>query len=261
MEFIYGALIGLTLGLTGAGGSIITIPILLYLLNMDIHNATGTSLIIVGISALEGAIQYMFGKRKYVHWKISIVFSIAGIFGAFLGSYINSLISGKIILYSFSVLMLIIGILMLKEKNTQNKKDLNLQSISLQNIKGFNAWIKFIFSGFGIGLMTGFFGVGGGFLIVPVLVLILGFPIKDAIATSLLVIALNCLWGVLSRLSGVGSIEWVQALYISIGAIIGMAFGVIIAKKIKAGFLTHIFSYFVIILSFYMFFRTLDLIQ
>ncbi|OSS43142.1 hypothetical protein DESAMIL20_250 [Desulfurella amilsii] len=260
MEIIYGIIIGLTLGLTGAGGSIITIPILLYLLKMNVHSATGTSLVVVGIGSLAGAIQYMLGKQKYVHWKISIVFSIAGIFGAFLGSYINSLVPSKIILYGFSILMLIIGVLMLKQKEYQNKKETQ-GPINLKNIKGAKAWLKFVLSGFSIGLMTGFFGVGGGFLIVPTLVLILDFPMKDAIATSLLVIALNCLWGILSRLSGVGSIEIVQAIYISLGAIVGMAIGVIIAKKVKAGFLTRIFSYFVIILAFYMFARTLDLIH
>ncbi|MGC8790480.1 MAG: sulfite exporter TauE/SafE family protein [Desulfurella sp.] len=260
MELIYGTIIGLTLGLTGAGGSIITIPILLYLLDMNVHSATGTSLIVVGVGSLAGAIQYMLGKQKYVHWKISIVFSIAGIFGAFLGSYINSLLPAKIILFGFSALMLIIGILMLRQKEYQNKKECE-QQISLKNIKGLSAWSKFVLAGFGIGLITGFFGVGGGFLIVPTLVLILDFPMKDAIATSLLVIALNCLWGILSRLSGVGSIEITQAIYISVGAIIGMAIGVVIAKRIKAGYLTRIFSYFVIILAFYMFARTLGLIH
>jgi len=101
MEVIYEIIIGLTLGLTGAGGSIITIPILLYLLKMNVHSATGTSLVVVGVGSLAGAIQYMIGKQKYVYWKISIVFSIAGIFGAFLGSYINSLVPSKIILYGF----------------------------------------------------------------------------------------------------------------------------------------------------------------
>ncbi len=260
METIYGIVIGLSLGLTGAGGSIITIPILLYLLKMNVHSATGTSLVVVGVSALAGAIQYMSGKQKYVHWKISIVFSIAGIFGAFLGSYVNSLLPAKIILYGFSILMFIIGILMIRQKEYKSKENLQA-SISLSNVKGFSAWVKFILSGFGIGLLTGFFGVGGGFLIVPTLVLILNFPMKDAIATSLLVIALNCLWGILSRLSGVGSIEIAKAIYISIGAIIGIAVGVIIAKKIKTVYLRRIFSYFVIILAIYMFVRTLGLIH
>jgi hypothetical protein len=68
---------------------------------MNVHSATGTSLVVVGVGSLAGAVQYMIGKQKYVHWKISIVFSIAGIFGAFLGSYINSLVPSKIILYGF----------------------------------------------------------------------------------------------------------------------------------------------------------------
>lgn len=258
MNIIYGIVIGLTLGLTGAGGSIITIPILLYLVSMNIHSATGTSLVVVGVGSLAGAIQYMLGKKKYVHYKIAIVFSIAGIAGTFLGSYINLLMPDKIILYLFSFLMLIIAVLMLKEKKRQDTKK---EDISLENITGLNAWAKFIIAGFGVGLMTGFFGVGGGFLIVPTLVLILAFSMKDAIATSLLIIALNCLWGILSRLSGVGTIEWKEALLISFGSIIGMAIGVIIAKKVKAGFLTHIFAYFVIVLAIYMFARTLGVIH
>ncbi|MGB9680117.1 MAG: TSUP family transporter [Minisyncoccia bacterium] len=99
-------------------------------------------------------------------------------------------------------------------------------------------------------------GVGGGFLIVPVLVFILDFPIKHAIGTSLVVIALNCLWGIISRLMGIGTIQLGMALWISIGTVIGIILGVIIAENIKSKYLTKVFALFVILLSIYMFFRT-----
>ncbi len=256
LGILYGSVIGLSLGLTGAGGSIITIPILIYLLNMNVHNATGTSLVIVGVGALAGAIQYTMGKTKYLHWRIGFLFAIAGILGAFLGSYFNALLPSTLILYLFAALMVIIGIMMLRRKNYA--KDTGIPS--LKNVKGFSEWSKFVGAGLFIGFMTGFFGVGGGFLIVPVLVLVLDFPMKHAIATSLMVIALNCLWGILSRLSGVGTIEWGIALWLVIGAIVGIVIGVLIAKKIKPGSLTKIFAYFVIALAIYMFLRTMGII-
>ncbi|MGC9140148.1 sulfite exporter TauE/SafE family protein [Athalassotoga sp.] len=256
LDIGYGTIIGLSLGLTGAGGSIITIPILIYLLNMNAHVTTGTSLVIVGVGALAGAIQYSFGKTKYLHWRIGFLFAIAGIVGAFLGSYFNALLPSYLILYLFATLMVIIGIMMLREKNYAKETG----APSLKNVRGLSEWLKFVGAGLFIGFMTGFFGVGGGFLIVPVLVLILDFPMKHAIATSLMVIALNCLWGILSRLSGVGTIAWGTALYLVIGAVICIVIGVLIAKKIKAGSLTKIFAYFVIALAIYMFLRTMGII-
>jgi uncharacterized membrane protein YfcA len=256
LDIAYGAVIGLSLGLTGAGGSIITIPILIYLLGMNAHVATGTSLVIVGVGALAGAIQYTMGKTKYLHWRIGFLFAAAGIVGAFLGSYFNALLPSNLILYLFAVLMIVIGIMMLREKNYA--KDTGIPS--LKNVKGLSEWSKFVGAGLFIGFMTGFFGVGGGFLIVPVLVLVLDFPMKHAIATSLMVIALNCLWGILSRLGGVGTIAWATALWLVIGAIVGIIIGVLVAKKIKPGSLTKIFAYFVIVLAIYMFFRTMGII-
>ncbi|BBJ27475.1 sulfite exporter TauE/SafE family protein [Athalassotoga saccharophila] len=256
LEIVYGSVIGLSLGLTGAGGSIITIPILIYLLGMNAHVATGTSLVIVGVGALAGAIQYAFGKTKYLHWKVALLFAIAGIVGAFLGSYFNALMPSYLILYLFAALMVVIGIMMLTRKNYGKDDEIP----SLKNLKGLSEWSKFVGAGLFIGLMTGFFGVGGGFLIVPVLVLILDFPMKHAIATSLMVIALNCLWGILSRLGGVGTIAWGTALYLVIGAVAGIVIGVLIAKKIRPGSLTKIFAYFVIALAIYMFVRTMGII-
>ncbi|MCL4407271.1 MAG: sulfite exporter TauE/SafE family protein [Thermotogae bacterium] len=256
LDIAYGSIIGFSLGLTGAGGSIITIPILIYLLGMNAHVATGTSLVIVGVGALAGAIQYAFGKTKYLHWRIGFLFAVAGIVGAFLGSYFNALLPSYIILYLFAILMVIIGIMMLREKNYA--KDTGAPS--LKNVRGLSEWSKFVGAGLFIGFMTGFFGVGGGFLIVPVLVLILDFPMKHAIATSLMVIALNCLWGILSRLGGVGTIAWGTALWLVAGAIFGIVIGVLIAKKIRPGSLTKIFAYFVIALAIYMFVRTTGII-
>ena len=256
LDILYGSVIGLSLGMTGAGGSIITIPILIYLLGMNAHSATGTSLVIVGVGSLAGVIQYAFGHTEYLHWKIALVFAIAGIVGAFLGSYANALLPSDVILYLFATLMITIGILMLRRKKYLRDS----KSPSLENIKSLSDWSRFMGAGFFIGFMTGFFGVGGGFLIVPVLVLILLFPMTHAIATSLMVIALNCLWGILSRLGGIGTIELSVALWLSIGAVIGIVIGGLIARRIKPGSLTKIFAYFIITLAIYMFLRTMGVI-
>lgn len=252
LEVLYGIFIGLSLGLTGAGGSIITVPILIYLIGLNIHEATGTSLLIVGSGALYGAMGYAVGKEKRVHWRLGTLLALAGIVGAYLGSYVNALIPGYVVLDAFAGLMLIIGIFMFRgHRDRQNQRP-----PSLKNLRNVRAWVGFLSAGLLIGLLTGFFGVGGGFLIVPILTILLKFPLRDALATSLLVIALNSVWGLLFRLAGVGAIQLDVALFLLVGTILGMTFGIVMARKVNTSMLSKIFAGFVILTAFYMLLRS-----
>lgn len=252
LEVLYGMFIGLSLGLTGAGGSIITVPILIYLIGLNIHEATGTSLLIVGSGALYGAMGYALGKEKRVHWRLGTLLAFAGIVGAYLGSYMNALLPGYVVMDVFAGLMLIIGVFMFRgHRQTQVQ-----HQPTLKNLRNARQWVGFLSAGLLIGLLTGFFGVGGGFLIVPILSILLKFPLHDALATSLLVIALNSVWGLLFRLAGVGAIQLDVALFLLIGTILGMTFGIVIARKVNTGMLSKIFAGFVVLTAFYMLFRS-----
>ncbi len=249
LEFLYGLGTGIALGLTGAGGSIIMVPILVYLIGMNVHNATGASLVIVGASSAVGVLGYI--KDKLVHWRIALVFAMSGIVSAFIGSYLNVLVVPRIILYLFAATMILIGFLMLKRSKTSEAG--NTKTPSLKN--EMRKWYYLVGAGLSVGFLTGFFGVGGGFLIVPVLVVALKFPTKHAIATSLMIIALNSLWGIAARFLGIGTISTGPIVWILVGTIAGMLIGSLIAVKVKSEMLTKGFSYFIIAVAVYIFLR------
>lgn len=259
LNVLYGLLIGLSLGLTGAGGSILTVPILLYLVGMSVHEATGTSLIIVGIGALAGALRYL--PKGLVQWNVAVVFALFGILAAFAGSYLNSITPGAVIMYTFTTIMVIVGLLMIRRSSATGAAADATEIAGLPE-RGFRGWAAFAATALLIGLLTGFLGVGGGFLIVPALVLILKFPMKHAIGTSLLIIALNSLWGIAARMLGLGSIVLGPDMWLIVaGTIVGILVGSFLAVKMRQKVLQLGFAYFVIAVAVYMGLRTLGVIS
>jgi uncharacterized membrane protein YfcA len=191
LDLAYGAGIGGALGLTGTGGSILAVPALVYLVGEDVHMAIGTSLAIVGGIALEGAVQ----QRADVQWKSGALLGICGIVGSVPGSLLSPYFASSTLLLIFSGIMIVASISMLRSKGA---------SVPRQTTAPL--WIIFIV-GLGIGFLTGFIGVGGGFLIVPAMVFAFGCSMQVAIATSLLVIAFNSFMGLATRFA-TASIEW-----------------------------------------------------
>lgn len=214
-----GLLIGLTLGAVGAGGSILTVPVLVLLLGQDIHAATATSLAVVGVTALSGSVAQW--RRGRVLLRTVIPFGIAGIGGAFVGAWTNHLLPGWIILSLFGLLMLLVAARMYLS-TTIRRDDASPPSRTSQS------WPRMLGAGLVVGIMTGFFGVGGGFLIVPALVLVVGMSMRSAVGTSLAIIALNSASGLAAHLQ-YGSLDLtVAALFAlggTIGAVIGSAIG------------------------------------
>ena len=190
LTLAFGVVVGLALGLVGGGGSILTVPILVYALGESVHLATGTSLAIVGANALIGAWDHARAGR--VRLRTALIFGGAGIFGAFAGTYLNHLASGRIILLGFAVLMLAAAVAMARVRLGDRQGRATLTSVSP----------RVVGAGLAVGVLTGFFGVGGGFLIVPALVLVLGLPMRAAVGTSLLVIAINSAAALLGHLHG-----------------------------------------------------------
>lgn len=183
---ITGIATGTLLGLLGGGGSIIAVPILIYILGLDAKSAIGTSLIIVGLASLLAALTHY--RQRAVLIPTALLFGATGALGSFAGSQIGQFIPDTIQLSLFAIVMALVAFLMLWHKQpTESKR--GETSKALPVVLG---W------GLGAGLLTGLIGVGGGFIIVPTLTILLRIPIRKAIGTSLLVIGINSIIGACS---------------------------------------------------------------
>jgi uncharacterized membrane protein YfcA len=229
LAVLFGIVIGLLLGVIGGGGSILTVPILVYLLGQPAHEATATSLIIVGLTALVGIIPHWRAGR--VNARMAVLVGAAGIPGAFLGTWLNAKVPGDVLLGLFGVLMVVIASLMLKQRPTP-ADHVSPRPLMIAG------------TGLGIGIMTGFFGVGGGFLIVPALVMLLGLSMPVAVGTSLLVIAINSAAGTVSH--GIEAVENLSlALAFVVGGSLGSLSGARLSGKINETSLKRGFALFV----------------
>ena len=248
--FAFGCLIGLTLGLLGGGGSILTVPILVYVFGVEVHSAIGTSLAIVGTTAIIGAITH--SRRGNVKFKSGLAFGVMAMIGAIPGAWLSHLVGGKTILILFALLMIVVGLRMLLRET----RSLSKESDSHNHPYVFRAMLVLISIGFVVGVLTGFFGVGGGFLIVPGLVLVGNFPTHQAVGTSLLVIAMASFSGFLGHLS-LGNLNFLIIAYFVIGSIVGVILGTTSSGHISEKRLTQSFGVFIIIISLYLFYQNL----
>jgi uncharacterized membrane protein YfcA len=236
-SIFFGILIGLLLGMVGGGGSILTVPILVYFIGLNPHDATSTSLVIVGLTALAGAIPHT--RENRVQWRTATIFGLAGIMGTFGGAWANRRVSGPMILLLFGVLMLIVAVRMVlsKKQSAKGVVEPKLWAIPV--------------AGLIVGLLTGFFGVGGGFVIVPALVLALGLPMRVAIGTSLVVIAINSASGALAHWPD-GGFNWSVALLFLIGGFVGSQLGGHAAGRVDEQKLTRGFAGLVVMVAMFL---------
>jgi uncharacterized membrane protein YfcA len=234
LDLAYGAAIGGALGLTGTGGSILAVPALVYLVGEDVHTAIGTSLAIVGGIAIEGAFQ----QRESVQWKSGLLLGVCGIAGSIPGSLLSPYFSSATLLLIFSGIMIVASLSMLLSRSSDARRSTNA-----------SLWIIFLV-GLGIGFLTGFIGVGGGFLIVPAMVFAFGCSMQVAIATSLLVIAFNSFFGLATRFA-TASVEWAV-----VGAFLAGGLGANIAasklvRRLDQRRLKRIFAVFILIVGIF----------
>jgi len=233
LGLVLSAAIGLSLGLIGGGGSIITVPVLVYVIGVDAHKAVGMSLAVVGAASLIGAA--LHHRHGTVNVKTGALFGLSGTIGAYFGSGLTYLFSAGALLLSFATLMLVIAVLMLTGERGAKPEAAN---------KGHSTF-KALLAGLVVGLLTGFLGVGGGFLIVPALVLFGGLAMKDAIGTSLMVIAINCAAGLAGHLSYGGFDLRIAALVTALAAA-GTVVGTVLSHRIAPHKLRRGFAVFVI---------------
>lgn len=233
---LLGALIGLALGMLGGGGSILTVPILVYILRQDPHIAVATSLVIVGANALTGALLHR--RAGHVRLRQALLFGAYGIPAAYGAARLSSLLSGPMLLVLFALLMLVIAVLMLRGGITSRPATARPPM----------AWWRVLLGGVGVGFLTGFLGVGGGFLIVPALVLLVGMDMPDAVGSSLVVIALNSAAGLLGHISD-GALPWTMiGLFVSAG-LGGLLLGTRAAHRLSPARLRQSFAVFVVALA------------
>jgi uncharacterized membrane protein YfcA len=249
--FIAAFVIGISLGLIGGGGSILTIPLLVYLFHIQPTIATGYSLFIVGISSLVGA--YNSYRNRNIHFKAVLYFGISSIITVVL---IRRLVLpiipehlfrlGSIEVTRSFLTMILLAIVMIFASFKMIFKDTPVQITKDEHMPYGSA----IFRGIQIGLLTGLLGAGGGFLIIPVLIFSFHLPMKKAIGTSLLIIALNALFGFVSDLSQY-EIHWKLLIIITLNAVIGTFIGNAIGLKISGEKLKKGFGIFVLVAGIY----------
>jgi uncharacterized membrane protein YfcA len=243
---IGGALVAFSLALVGGGGSILAVPILVYAVGIhDPHLAIGTSAIGVGVNALIGL--YGKARRGAVRWTAGIPFALAGVAGAALGSIAGKAFDGEALLSLFALLMLVVAALMLRRGEPTH---------AVERTDGVIP--RLLLFGLLTGLVSGFFGIGGGFLIVPGLIAATAMPIFNAMATSLLAVAaFGATTATSYALSGL--VDWAVAAAFIGGGVIGSLAGQRLAVRLSQvrGALTRLFAALIVAVALYMLWESL----
>lgn len=258
LGYVGALIVGLVLGLIGGGGSILTVPVLVYLIGLNPITATAYSLFIVGITSIFGTFQNF--KKKLVDVKTAIIFSIP----AFIAVYLTrrflmpaipevvftiggfNISKNTFIMVFFAIIMLLASISMImKRKNKKVEGEIIVYNYPFIAIEGIV-----------VGVLTGLVGAGGGFLIIPALVVLAKLPMKKAIGTSLLIIAVKSLIGFLGDLHNL-EIDWIFLILFTMVSIIGIFIGVYISKFISSKKLKKGFGWFTLVMAFYIIYKEL----
>jgi len=242
LPIIGALLVGMSLGLLGSGGSILTVPLLIYLIGEQEKVAIAESLAIVGSISFAGLIPYAY--KQQVHWKSVFLFGIPGMAGAYLGGFASGYVTSKIQLLIFAAVMLVAAIMMFLDKQPDKKANRESQP-----------WWIIAIQGLSVGVLTGLVGVGGGFMIVPALVLLGGLPMHLAVGTSLTIITMQCSVGFIKHLDILKGLDLSVDLHLIvifglIGAV-GSFVGKTVGEKISSAGLKKGFACFLILMGAY----------
>ena len=247
---LLGALaIGVSLGLLGSGGSILTVPVLVYLVGQEEKTAIAGSLFIVGAIAAAGGLQ--FARKQMVDWRNVLLFGLPAMVGTYGGAFLGGLVSGLLQLMVFAWVMLLAAVLMFRPPKLKRGESAD-EDGEIRD-RGDRHAAKVIFDGLAVGVLTGFVGVGGGFLIVPALVLLGGLSMRLAVGTSLVIIALKSFTGFVKYIEvlhqlGLG-LDWQVLLIISGVGVVGSFVGRAIGGKVPQQKLRRIFAGFLVIIG------------
>lgn len=277
----FGLLVGLSLGLTGGGGSILAVPLLVYGLDMDLRTAVALSLVIVGATSLFGAV--IQARSGQVLWRAGAILGIGGIAIAPFGAIVGAGMNDDVVVILFAVLMVIVGIQMLRGASGSEvgiteetdgsggappagdgaKSRKAATSVSCRTdeqglpIPTSGCIARLLGAGAATGFLSGLFGVGGGFLLVPALLLVGGVSMHHALATSLVAIALTSVSGFISNVGAAETIPIVTAVIFALGSLIGMQSGAYLKNYLPAKLLRTVFAIVVVIVGGFMVVTTL----
>ena len=255
---LLGALVGLALGLVGGGGSILTVPALIYGLGLDPHDAVTASLALVGAIAAVGAIGHM--RHGTVRFGVALRFGLPGIVGTQIGSRLSRLVSDRLLLSLFAFVMIAAAVSLARRDSAKSKGGVDPAvppggpgPAAPHPVGG--DWLKLALAGGFVGVMTGFFGVGGGFVIVPVLGLVVGLPTRQAVATSLVVIVINCVAALFGHLGQGGTFPLLLLALFAAAGFAGSSLGARLAGRWSERTLSRVFAALVAGVALYLLFR------
>jgi uncharacterized protein len=243
LAVLSGAAVGFSLGLIGGGGSILAVPLLLYVVGIaDPHVAIGTSALAVAANAFANLIGHW--RAGNVNWTCAATFAATGIVGAAIGSSLGKIVEGQKLLFLFALAMIAVGVAMLRSRAATGGAKIRVTPAIATRLAS---------TGLGVGAFSGFFGIGGGFLIVPGIMLCTGMPILDAIGSSLLAVGVFGLTTAVNYAVS-GLVDWPIALLFILGGIgggiLGMRSAIRLAKDRRR--LTEIFAAVIFVVAFYM---------
>ncbi|GAC1427400.1 MAG: sulfite exporter TauE/SafE family protein [Burkholderiaceae bacterium] len=247
LSVLSGAVVGFALGLIGGGGSILAVPLLLYIVGMpNAHLAIGTSALAVAANAFASLAQH--ARKGTVKWPCATVFAVAGVLGALVGSTIGKAIEGDRLLFLFALIMIAVGVTMLMRRDGEGDPSVRITAAIGARLAGI---------GFLTGLLSGFFGIGGGFLVVPGIMLGSGMAILNAVGSSLLSVgAFGTATAANYAISGL--VDWPVAGLFIVGGVAGGALGMRLAVRLasRKGMLTRIFAGVIFAVAAYMLYKS-----
>lgn len=233
-------LVGVSLGLLGGGGSILTLPVLVYVVGLDPRDGIAASLFVVGVTSASAMLGHARGGR--VQWKTGFLFGTASMAGAFAGGRLSHFLPARALLAAFTVLMIVTAIAMMRPRREVEDGAAGGRPLAMPRL---------IVAGVAIGAMTGLVGAGGGFVIVPALTLLCGLPMRSAVGTSLLVITMNSFAG-FAGAAPHASIPWVTIAVITAAAVLGSLGGAALASRIPPTSLRKGFAWFIVAMALFM---------
>lgn len=259
--YILAGVVGISLGLMGSGGSILTVPILVYIMGLSPLTATAYSLFIVGISALTGTVRNI--KGGMIAYREVLVFGLPSITSVFLTRLLllpaipDRIHLGAMALDKELLVMLLFAAVMMAAAYSMFTLDSDKES--QPKIRTAYPYLRISLWALGIGVIAGLVGAGGGFLIVPSLMILTGLPVKKAIASSLMIVAIQSLLGFMGDLMISGPVDWMLLLAFSCCSVLGIFIGLAMAKKIKSHSLKKMFAFSVLAMGLYIVIRELFL--
>ncbi|MFH5824312.1 sulfite exporter TauE/SafE family protein [Georgenia sp. AZ-5] len=236
LPVIVGVVVGLVVGTLGGGGGVLTVPALVYLLDQDPHVAAASSLVIVGATSATSLLPHV--RAGHVRWREGAVFAVLAVAATVGGTMLSLLLDGIVLMAGFAALLMVVAILMLRRARGGNPAP----DARLFRRPAWRRALRVVLWAAVVGLLTGFFGVGGGFAVVPALTLALGFRTREAVGTSLLVIAVSSAVGLGARLGAGADVDWALVAAFAAASVLAGQLGARVSARARPQVLTAAFA-------------------